>query len=399
MEEAKTMKTPMSSSIKIDLDEKGKPVNSTMYRDHFGQISDRLQVMDLILGRLEVGFDLNPGFQLLGVFNLCIAHLKVGSASSPRETGTSRAQGKRPAEPYQPEQTEAHRNERYDTTLFSSIENYQCYNPKFAQRKVVLGRNVNSPNFSTSAGLPDSGVGFLFWVTYGLGGPILSTVRGIKIKLSPESICRILDIPLVGLRVYEAKTWPTMPGFKPREVVQSRVLHHMICSILLPHGGHRDEVSYLEAFIVGLDPHRETDSHGISDYDAYDLLRPELDIPPPPQSEGIHVEATFSEPMMTESSFTTGPSSQPSFTELPSQALHALDMRLGWMSPLILVPLGLVWRSTWISIRLESFLGLITSSNDLSAWRSIWIINRPYSSLSNRALIVLRVVRRVSMRR
>ena len=30
----------------------------------------------------------------------------------------------------------------------------------------------------------------------------------------------------------------------------SRVLHHMICSILLPRGGHRDEVSYLEAFIV-----------------------------------------------------------------------------------------------------------------------------------------------------
>ena len=50
---------------------------------------------------------------------------------------------------------------------------------------------------------------------------------------------------------------------------------------------------------------------------------PELDIPPPPQSEGIHVEATFSEPMMIESSFTVGPSSQPSFTELPSQAPHA----------------------------------------------------------------------------
>ena len=32
--------------------------------------------------------------------------------------------------------------------------------------------------------------------------------------------------------------------------VPSRVLHHMICSILLPHGGHRDEVFYLKAFIV-----------------------------------------------------------------------------------------------------------------------------------------------------
>ncbi|KAL6313630.1 hypothetical protein AAG906_008135 [Vitis piasezkii] len=47
MEEAKIMKTPMSSSTKLDMDEKG--------------------------------------FQLLGVFLLCIACLRVGSASSPCE--------------------------------------------------------------------------------------------------------------------------------------------------------------------------------------------------------------------------------------------------------------------------------------------------------------------------
>ena len=57
-------------------------------------------------------------------------------------------------------------------------------------------------------------------VTYEIRGPILSTVRGVEIRLSPESICCILNIPLVGLRVYKAKAWPTMPGFKPREVVQ-----------------------------------------------------------------------------------------------------------------------------------------------------------------------------------
>ncbi|RVX15089.1 hypothetical protein CK203_008027 [Vitis vinifera] len=32
MEEAKTMKTPMSSSIKLDKDEKCKSIDSTMYR-------------------------------------------------------------------------------------------------------------------------------------------------------------------------------------------------------------------------------------------------------------------------------------------------------------------------------------------------------------------------------
>ena len=99
-------------------------------------------------------------------------------------------------------------------------------------------------------------------------------MREVEIRLSPESIFRILDIPLVGFRVYKAKAWPTVPGFEPREVVQrlcgladaqgmgkpsahslivpNRVLHHMICFILLPRGGHHDEVSYLEAFIVDL---------------------------------------------------------------------------------------------------------------------------------------------------
>ena len=72
--------------------------------------------------------------------------------------------------------------------------------------------------------------------------------------------------------MYESKVWPTMLGFKPREVVQrmcgladsqgmhkplahsltviNHVLYHMVCFILLPRGGHRGEVSYLEAFIA-----------------------------------------------------------------------------------------------------------------------------------------------------
>ena len=60
-------------------------------------------------------------------------------------------------------------------------------------------------------------------VTYRLGGPVLSTVRGVEIQLSPESICRILDIPSIGLRVYEAKAWPTMSGFEPREAFKGCV--------------------------------------------------------------------------------------------------------------------------------------------------------------------------------
>ncbi|KAL6333886.1 hypothetical protein AAG906_039296 [Vitis piasezkii] len=133
-------------------------------------------------------------------------------------------------------------------------------------------------------------------------------------------------------------------------MVTSQVLHHMICSILLPRGGHRDDVSYLEAFIVdsiltgrqihsstrvlpydrfltrvfkdvGVDLSKETDFEAPTSYDTYDeqSLR-----------QGIHVEATFLEPMMAEPSFTAGPSSQPSFTEPPSQAPHIPD-HVPWM--------------------------------------------------------------------
>ena len=38
MEETKTMKTPMSSSIKLDKDEKGKSIYSTMYRSMIGSL-------------------------------------------------------------------------------------------------------------------------------------------------------------------------------------------------------------------------------------------------------------------------------------------------------------------------------------------------------------------------
>ena len=75
----------------------------------------------------------------------------------------------------------------------------------------------------------------------------------------------------------------------------------------------------------GLDPQKDFEQSG-----------PELDIPHLPQSEGIHFEATFSEPRMTESSYTVRPSSQPYFTKLPHpeipfhQAPHALD-HAPWM--------------------------------------------------------------------
>ncbi|RVW86579.1 hypothetical protein CK203_045609 [Vitis vinifera] len=308
MEESKTMKIPMSSSIKLDKDEKG-------------------------------------------------ARLKV----------------------------------RFDIALFNIMENYQRYKQKFTQKK--------EPIFSTLVRA------FYSRATYGLGGPIISIVRGVEIQLDPESICRIFDIAPVGLKVYESKAWPIVPGFEPREAIQrmweledthemgkpsaysltviSGVLHHMICSIPLPRGGQRYEVSYLEVFLMDsiltgrqihvgylimmhmisccesttrilpynrfltkvfkdarVDLSRETDYEAPNIYNTYDeqslgLMKfekapddswirrvekppkePELDIPPL-QSEGVQFEVTFPKPMMYDPTYTTRPSSQPSFIEPP----------------------------------------------------------------------------------
>ena len=109
-------------------------------------------------------------------------------------------------------------------------------------------------------------------VIYGIGGLIISTVRGVEIRLDSKNIFCIFDIAPVGLKVYKPKIWLTVSGFEPIEAIQrmcglvdafrmgkpsahsltviSRVLHHMICSILLPRGEYQDEVSYYEAFLV-----------------------------------------------------------------------------------------------------------------------------------------------------
>ncbi|RVW51339.1 hypothetical protein CK203_075500 [Vitis vinifera] len=78
--------------------------------------------------------------------------------------------------------------------------------------------------------------------------------------------------------------------------------------------------------------------------------QPELDIPPF-QSKGVQFEATFSEPMISESTYTVGSSSHPSFTK-PShtetslhQAPHAPD-HAPWMDLSTQISsLALAWRS------------------------------------------------------
>ena len=137
-----------------------------------------------------------------------VSFISVFLMAPRRETSASRAQGKRPVEPSQPDQSEARQKARYDTALFGSVEDYQRYKQKFAHRKVILGRSINFSQlqyfgfeglFGRMGWLPVVTISepifptlvcaFYSRVTYGLGGPITSTIRGVEITLSPESIC------------------------------------------------------------------------------------------------------------------------------------------------------------------------------------------------------------------
>ncbi|RVW67593.1 hypothetical protein CK203_065412 [Vitis vinifera] len=128
MEEAKT---PMSSTIKLDKDEKGKSIDSTMYR---GMIESHLSVVKRILRYLKGTMDIG----------LWMGWLPMVTVSE---------------------------------LIFSTLVR-----------------------------------AFYLRTTYGIGGPIISTIRGLEIQLDLESIFRIFNIALIGLRVYESKIWPIMPS-------------------------------------------------------------------------------------------------------------------------------------------------------------------------------------------
>ncbi|KAL6349908.1 hypothetical protein AAG906_002015 [Vitis piasezkii] len=303
----------------------------------------------------------------------------------------------RPFGPSRPDRSEARRRRVVPgrSINFSQLK-YFGFEVIFGRMRWLPVVTISEPIFPTLIRT------FYSRLTYGVGGPITSTVRGVEITLSPESICRIFDIPSVGLRVYESKVWPQLCGVadaqgmgKPSAhslTVISRILHHMVCSILLPRGGHLDEVSYLEAFIVdsiltgrrihvgylmmmhmisccesktrvlpygrfltrvfkdaGVDLSRETD-----------LETPSTAERPPPQDQGQgqmhHVDEEEAEiremeggldpqrdfeqsmpecdipppqPMIYEPPYTSGPS-EPSHAEIPFQPPHAPD-HAPWM--------------------------------------------------------------------
>ncbi|RVW24383.1 hypothetical protein CK203_093265 [Vitis vinifera] len=202
MEEVKTMKTPMSSSIKLDKDEKGKSIDSTI--DQFGQDIGPMQAWSGFWDNWRLGFRL-------------LLHFRTPKALD---------WGKCPAEPSQPTEMKAHQKVRFDTTFFSFVEDYQS----ISGLRSLQSDGLAASSDDSESIFPTLVHAFYSRVTYGFGGPIISTIRGVEIQLDLENICRILDIPPVGLKVYESKAWPTMLGFEPKEAIQ------MMCGLVDTQG-------------------------------------------------------------------------------------------------------------------------------------------------------------------
>ncbi|RVW63043.1 hypothetical protein CK203_063233 [Vitis vinifera] len=199
MEETKTMKTPMSLSIKLDMDEKGKLVNSTMYRGMIGTMDiglwypkgDNFELIRYsdanfagckverksasgtchFLGHSlvswhskkqnSVALSMAEAEYIAAGLQVVIApsHFISFSLWTPshfrslmaprRDMGTSRAQGKHPLEPSQPEQTEARRKTKYDMNSSVRMKTISATSKKFPRGKSSQGEVSISPNFST----------------------------------------------------------------------------------------------------------------------------------------------------------------------------------------------------------------------------------------------------------
>ncbi|RVX16827.1 Lysine histidine transporter 2 [Vitis vinifera] len=166
--------------------------------------------------------------------------------------------------------------------MFATPDLAQRFHLHFANRTVIPGRNIAFAKLNY----------FHFDVLFARMGwlPIVSVNEFVypKIVFDVAALCRILEIPNEGVCLYEAKKWPRVEGFKPAEALQrlcgypradrptshlltvlSRILHHMISYIFIPKGGHRDDVSFLEAFWLTTFSQKER-REKLKSFDTYD---------------------------------------------------------------------------------------------------------------------------------
>ncbi|RVW35742.1 hypothetical protein CK203_093608 [Vitis vinifera] len=375
----------------------GNHENNQNRQDGVMSTFSSIQTWGRLMSSTLVLITIHPEFKCWRTFNFSKCFM-----APRRARGASKALGKRPAQPSQDGEAEARRKARFDTGLFTSVDEYQRYKQHFVQRKVVAGRNINFAHlqhfgfeslFARMGWLPLVTISifptlvraFYSRVTFGHGGPITSTVRGVQIHLDPESICRILDIPPGGLRVYDAKAWPTVPGFDPREAISGcaalqmpreaqthspiwplhdtsvqgcgggfeqgaggsrgpAVMTHMMSSRCADELEKAPDGSWIRRADRSVPhPQAEEDEEeeigemegGVDPQPDFEHREPEFDIPPR-QSEGGHIDPTILDAVMTETGYTAGPSGQPSFTEphythtSPGQAPDAAE-HAPWM--------------------------------------------------------------------
>ncbi|KAJ9672799.1 hypothetical protein PVL29_026148 [Vitis rotundifolia] len=193
--------------------------------------------------------------------------------------------GKRPV---LEESFEIRKKATFDRSSFTTPQQAQRFHLHFANQTVIPGRNIDFAKlshfhfdvlFARMGWLPIVSVKEFLYpkvvkcfysnMTFEDEGPITITINGVQIVFDVAELCQILEIPNEGVCLYEAKKWPRVEGFKPAEAIHrlcgyprtsrptshlltvlSRILQHMISYIFIPKGGHRDDVSFLEAFLV-----------------------------------------------------------------------------------------------------------------------------------------------------
>ncbi|RVW26175.1 hypothetical protein CK203_109170 [Vitis vinifera] len=292
MEEAKTMKTPISSSIKLDKDEKGKSIDSTMYRGMIGQGEDHEtrksikkngalsltvdQAVDQFVEAGDLKRLLRFIFSTVRLHSLKTLHIPISRDRFGQDFGPISGLGV-DFEMFNTISMSLGLLVGFHSPLFGFVLSFDFISSFFAflmaPRRETTASRAQGKRLAKPF-QPDQteskGEYFEFEGLFSRMGwlPVVT----ISELIFPTLVCAFYS---------QSKVWPTVSGFELKEAIQR------LCGLADAQGMGK--------------PSRE----------------PEFDIPPPPQSEGIHFDATFSEPMMTESSYTAGPSSQPSFIELP----------------------------------------------------------------------------------
>ncbi|KAL6331891.1 hypothetical protein AAG906_020239 [Vitis piasezkii] len=341
MEEAKTMKTPMSSSIKLDKDEKGKSINSIMYR---GMIESHLSAVKRILrylkGTTDIGlwYPKGDNFELIGFSDADFAGCKVERKST---SVTCHFLGHSLVSWHSKKQNSTLHIPAYRDQFGQDLGPFAGFGVDFGTFLDFILSCLGSLSLQTSFSSF-----FALWMVPRRKTAISRAQAKRPVEPSqPEQmearrkarfgpLCRVSSLERLFRGCANLQTprgWPSVSSYDLLHLIAMRRTSKRV----LPYDRFLTRVFK----DVGVDLSRKTNFEAPTSYDTYDedfeQRGPELDIPPPPQLEGTHFEAIFLEPMMTEPSYTAGPSSQPSFTELPhteipSQASHAHD-HVPWM--------------------------------------------------------------------